>query len=370
MYVSFSESHLNERNTYIDGLRGFCAVYVVFFHCCFVYPKFNTLYPAFQSFVMTGAICVQVFFCLSGFLVFSSIKKISMNGGRVRRQFYIRRILRILPLWWGLLFFRYFIKEDFEWDVLLANMFFFFGDLGNDSQFLPIIPSWSLLSEEVFYIILPLFFTKLRFYSSLVMAFLFILISPFVYDALFWMKPEGWSPDFVGRNPLLQFQFFFMGIALYYLINEGLLEKKIGQWMAKYPIVIFDIVTLGVFWNVLTIFEISFPLYMRVFAIIINIFSQRSLFCRMISHPLLKNIGIWCFGIYILQEEPWFILHFIKEADFLNPYLFLVCRWLVCLMLLIPLAALIFRFYERPIMKWGRNYFRVGNAVGKDCKVG
>ena len=345
------------RNPYFDGLRGLCALYVIFFHINVASGVFENLHPGFKSFVITGALSVQVFFCLSGYLVFASLLRLKESGRPLYRAFYLNRFLRIIPLWWALLFYRYYYWSNFNAKILFANMFFFFGDLGDGSPFLPVIPSWSLLSEELFYIFLPLFFIYLTYKRSIIISLLFLGLTPLITQYLFAIKPAEWSQSFVWRNPLLQFQYFFTGIALYNLVSLRQLDKKLGLIVKRITPFLFDLVTLGIFFNALSYWGVVIPEPIRVLALVINVLSEKSLFCKFVGHRWLGQLGIWCYGIYILQEESGFIIYRLQKESFSSPYLFLLTRWVMSLCIVVPLAGLSYKFFESPIIRWGKARF-------------
>jgi len=79
------------------GLRGAAALAVVFYHYLQDW-KFTALFP--------GPYAVTLFFELSGLLItWLLLQEIDRTGGLDRRQFYLRRALRLFPVFyvvWGL----------------------------------------------------------------------------------------------------------------------------------------------------------------------------------------------------------------------------------------------------------------------------
>ena len=74
----------------IDGLRAIAVLAVVFYHADF--KIYN--HEIFQG----GFLGVDVFFVISGYLITSLIHKGFINGNFSLKEFYIRRIRRIIPL--------------------------------------------------------------------------------------------------------------------------------------------------------------------------------------------------------------------------------------------------------------------------------
>jgi len=143
----------------LDGLRAFAAGLVVFYH--FWRPA--------REYVHLGGIGVRVFFVLSGFLITGILlrsRALSDSGqtptGLALRRFYIRRVLRIFPLYYFALAIAWAAnvsgtREGIGWHAAyLSNVHFFLvnavrpGEWGGYVSHL-----WSLAVEEQFYLVWP-----------------------------------------------------------------------------------------------------------------------------------------------------------------------------------------------------------------------
>lgn len=153
----------NEKISYIytlDGLRGIAALMVMFFH--FNWQPLSSLLVKIAVFGQTG---VDLFFVLSGFLI-TRILLVTKYKENFFRNFYIRRIVRIFPLYYGFLILTYFILPLFKigdtppfshqvWYYLylqnISDTFAFAGlQSSGPTHF------WSLAVEEHFYLFWPL----------------------------------------------------------------------------------------------------------------------------------------------------------------------------------------------------------------------
>lgn len=175
----------------LDGLRFICFLLVFLYHWnlnCAGRIENDAVRDCFNFLFKTGNIGVNIFFVLSGFLITyllisekKFIKDISL------KNFYIRRILRIWPLYYLMIFFGFVILAFFKYKSLLytlepSSVLFYIIFLANFDLIriwpqlpdaLPIIVLWSVAVEEQFYLIWPIF---LKYVKVKNLPYLFILI--------------------------------------------------------------------------------------------------------------------------------------------------------------------------------------------------
>ncbi len=139
----------------LDGMRGI-AVLMVF---CHHITLFNAEGPwnALQGFLKRacgpGHAGVDVFFVLSGFLITSILLR-ERTSASYYRDFYWKRVLRVLPLYLlVLLLLLIFVRHSASY-VLLA--LFFLANFASVLHIYLITPFWSLAVEEQFYLIWPM----------------------------------------------------------------------------------------------------------------------------------------------------------------------------------------------------------------------
>lgn len=142
-----------EHRTQLDGLRCLAVMLVFVFHA---YCNRIGYLPIGEglNFVFIGSLGVQIFFVISGFLITRQLL-MSDTGNFVQdlRTFYIRRILRIFPLYYATLIvltFTHQLSEPIWFYTFLFNYRAFQGDSGG-----PASVYWSLCIEEQFYLFIP-----------------------------------------------------------------------------------------------------------------------------------------------------------------------------------------------------------------------
>jgi peptidoglycan/LPS O-acetylase OafA/YrhL len=154
--------------TDINFLRALSVLIVMFFH-------FNI--PGFEG----GFIGVDVFFVISGFLMTSIILKDIDNNSFSLKEFYAKRIKRLVPALLLLLFFvlvvsvfllteldrRSTVKSIFFSDLFLSNILYWkLEDYFNSTTNL-LLHTWSLGVEWQFYVIYPLvFWFSIQFFKK------------------------------------------------------------------------------------------------------------------------------------------------------------------------------------------------------------
>lgn len=154
--------------TDINFLRAFSVLIVMLFH-------FNI--PGFEG----GFIGVDVFFVISGFLMTSIILKDIDNNSYSLKEFYAKRIKRLVPALLLLLFFilivsvflltelerRTTVRSVFFSDLFLSNILYWkLEDYFNSTTNL-LLHTWSLGVEWQFYVIYPLIFLfSIRFFKK------------------------------------------------------------------------------------------------------------------------------------------------------------------------------------------------------------
>lgn len=182
----------------LDGLRTIACLAVILGHTIrwmiklFPAPDFvKKIFYVFTS----SEFGVQLFFTLSGFLItYLIFDEINRNGKINVLKFYLRRILRIWPLYFVIVFFGFVVIPVLSCDTLkfcfdngLVRNFFFLGNFDRlylengmgASNTLPVINVlWSVAIEEQFYAFWPLFFFLIpkRFYFHSLLIFITLAI--------------------------------------------------------------------------------------------------------------------------------------------------------------------------------------------------
>src|SRR5690606_13541016 len=259
----------------------------------------------FPSFIVGGEEAVYMFFVLSGFLIIRLIYRAKIRDSFSIRDFYIRRILRIFPLYYlvllfGLLFYIVilpFLNIPFEinytWkEALFYNVFFLpnvFAKIYEPGGILEIL--WSIGIEEQFYLVIAplLFFINVKW----ILRVLCILLLG--YFILYWTDVF---------EVLRKYTFVF-----FYLFSGGVIaileEKKKLEFLKRTAIfpLICCVATLLYFATDLFMFE---PLWLRaaftclLFGFFIHSLSFNNRGVE-VKSKMLNHFGSISYGIYMFH---------------------------------------------------------------------
>lgn len=196
-------AHLR-RDPALDGLRGVAVLAVFLFHYGGGLTARSPLLRAVGVATQAGWIGLILFFTLSGFLI-TGILWDSLHPMPLRhwvRNFYARRALRILPLYYLAIFLCAFVSlanggRFVEIASLLLSVFFLQGlpGLGVASQqgwiALPLFHLWSVAVEEYFYLLWPLALVLCRTRRRALQLSLVIFMASAIFRFVVWMTPLG-----------------------------------------------------------------------------------------------------------------------------------------------------------------------------------
>lgn len=130
-----------EKLILIQALRFIAALMVMFAH---MVPEFLPI----------GVHGVDIFFCVSGFImVHTSLDLFNSTGGW--RRFLIRRITRLVPLYWLMTVVTAIAAGTFSWQHIVTSMLFIPSDWADATySTLPVLAvGWSLNVEMFFYLV-------------------------------------------------------------------------------------------------------------------------------------------------------------------------------------------------------------------------
>jgi len=355
----------------LDGLRFFCFLSVFLFH------SFHTEIPAVKesgifefvkfSLFGNGFLGVNFFFVLSGFLItYLLIKEKQRNGTIHIVNFWIRRILRIWPLYFACVFYGFVI---FPYTKIIAggtpaetaNIWYYLGFISNfdyinkglpDSPGLGVL--WSVAIEEQFYLVWPVilsFFAVRKFWIPLIS----ILIGSLVFRAFndVYKLHEMHTLSCIGDMAL-------GGLGAWLILQRTWFTEKMRN-VPRYVIVLMylafafvflfrDEYLLSTYW--LRIFERLIISSIMLFIILEQCYAKNS-FYKMGNFKTVSRLGLLTYGLYCLH----FILISLlvgvskKLGTNTGTWQVILMEPAVSLVLTVIVSYISFRFFETPFLK-------------------
>jgi peptidoglycan/LPS O-acetylase OafA/YrhL len=345
----------------LDVLR-FFAFLLVFLH-----HGLNPTNGLFDSFRVSGALGVCLFFMLSSYLITELLEREETQSGSIHlRAFYLRRGLRIWPLYVSFLLFdflleRYLNPGRFTGARLLA--FLLVGGNWYVAQhgFIETIstPLWSISVEEQFYILWPSTRKYLHRLGSVLFSVTMFVVA---YAAIAFLCRKGADVTTgIWVNSFVQFQFFSTG---------ALLALALGGRVPKFhPLLRCLLFAAGVAILVaaqrvfevkessgVAIFHLAAPGYLCANAGCILLFLGFLGESRLGGSRLLVYLGKISYGLYVFH---WMmlrlslgVLRHVLGFQWMQTPEGSVFELLFALVLTVAIASVSYRFFELPILRY------------------
>ncbi len=292
----------------LDGIRALAALSVMVFH--FV-ELFGKQYPGWLRQVsVLGQSGVDLFFVLSGFLITRILLETAGKEGYYR-VFYVRRILRIFPLYFAYLGVHFFLLPY----LLGAEQPVFQGQvwswlfLENVAQTFPVLASdgpnhyWSLAVEEHFYLMWPFLVACVDRRSLLRIIGGILLLSPLLRYAL---ASQGYSVFYMTPTRL---DGLSLGAGIAILIAD---RQEAPVWMlivSRALLIALPILLLPLFLKfsgsghaLLQAVKLSLiPLFYAAFVALCLIDAKFTPMRRVLEMRWLRWIGGISYGLYVFH---------------------------------------------------------------------
>ena len=372
-------SPISVRFEALDALRGVCALLVVLFHI----PIYHALKDV-GSFTNLQ-FCVDMFFALSGFVLCHAYGQ-RLNHGTQGLRFAVTRLARLWPLHLTVLA----LFVGFE----LAKLIFSRADTSfelHSQAFAQGHSLWELVTNFLFLQSFglhwglswngPAWSAALEFYVSILFAVVVLLFPRRKYDVFLGLCVAAGlllyavSPDtlFVSHDwGMLRACFsFFAGCLVYDLrLRSGDRLKAPDLWEAGCLLLViaFAVTTPSGGW------QFAFPLAAMI-SIYVFSFDQGAI-STVLRSSALRKLGLWSYSIYMIHT---FIFHVMKmgvtfvaqkaRLDLViwhndeklvllgTPDQALLPALILSVVLVVPVAALTYRWIEKPAMDVARQGF-------------
>jgi peptidoglycan/LPS O-acetylase OafA/YrhL len=405
----------------LDGVRAIACLIVIWFHMYRVpldlqlWNPSPAAHPLRDSFLNFGKHGVTLFFVLSGFLLFLPFARalLSEKTWPSIRQFYIKRVLRILPAYYlALILIVLFLQRQYlqpqHWQEL-ALFFTFFMDSSQATFKQLNAPFWTLAVEWQYYLLLPLLALGMRLIvwrvkqnyrltATITCILALIAWGLFTrYVGTYYVNEHPSATILVPRSILNVILFFTYGVSgkyyedfgvgmllslCYVAIQQPSIAPKVRTILQKLSPWLWGAGLLSVFamvlWDYNQLHPGTWPLFSQ--PLLVNYYYLISELCLSLSFGLcilalllgsvqlkrplewlpLRWIGMISYSLYVWHLP--FLLIIMQWGQPLmagwSPELSYGVYWLWVMMIVIPFCFLFFRYVEQPGMKLGERFKR------------
>lgn len=357
----------------LDGLRALSIIAVIWLHSWWGTNYYGRL--AATPVLRQGFFGVQVFFVVSGFLITTLLlREMDRYGTISLRDFYLRRALRIWPLYYVVLAIYVVNALVFERGSVRAHSFlhylpafatftytWFVSDNWPGGMF---NLAWTLSTEEQFYLFWPLALRVLRsVWSSVLIVAIIVLKIATDHNLTSWILPPGALPTRIVLSIAIT---ICMGVLLAQALHSKrgfhLLYTVLG-WKWSAPALLMALLLC------LAPAQPPFLLAFLVTAALVGacVVREDNGLATVLQFRPLAFIGILSYGIYLLNSLSVHAVRFpLARLGLDYPPLIFVCA----LALATALAFLSYRYYESPFLALKSKFSRLRPVSAESVPAG
>ncbi len=343
----------------LDALRFFAFFLVFLYHLSFGIPGqgFWT-----QSISYVGAFGMCLFFLLSSYLITELLRRERARTGTIHlRAFYMRRILRIWPLYFVVLLVNALIGKFLipSWAISRGAVLSFLLLSGNwyilgGAFTAPVFVLWSISVEEQFYLVWP----RLMIFGDRALRITAVLLIPLSYLLIVHLVGQGVSYPQIWWNSGVQFQFFGIGALLAF--NDRLTPRFSGSNRIAMLIAALCIWVVGGclnHWNELGVhpaLSLSLSYAAAATGSVLIFHSVLGLRASLVPQWLIylgkRSYGLYVFHQFCLSGVKVLIFHRVSTPESLAG------SFILGLTLTIGCAALSYKYLETPFLRLKKHF--------------
>ncbi|GBG14737.1 uncharacterized protein NMK_2338 [Novimethylophilus kurashikiensis] len=351
-----------QKQGYIDALRGYAILGVLLVHSAQQVPPASHVLKLLRNFGIYG---VQLFYVVSALALFMSWHFRNDHELSPVRNFFIRRLFRIAPMFWvvTVAFLALYGTAPGYWAPNGIHGWQIVGTLLFVNGFHPeainaVVPGgWSVAVEMCFYLILPLLFCSIKNMRT-ALGFLAIslgiyIVSPTLVDSLFAgtfpSRQQYLLESFKYQNLMGQLPVFAMGVVTYFMVRDfshSRVAAKTALGVAGVMLVLVAVfpksplihhhLTMGVLLASLT-------------------FTLACYQAKRVANLLIVFIGKISYSMYLTQ---FFVIFTLRDLRVLQYFSRTDWGWLayflIATILIIMVSTLTHRYIEQPGIRLGQ----------------
>lgn len=358
----------------LDGLRFLAAFMVILQHVSEYKTNANTaLSNVFkEQFSVLGAHGVSLFFVLSGFLIFFLLFKEQEIKGKVNvKNFYVRRMLRIWPLYFGFgIIMILMIDSIFSWmgttlNTPVATNLLYLFTFSINFQLLFAVPNkgiielyWSVCIEEQFYLIAPWLIKKNRLLVMIISLITIGIASRLIIYYLQQQQLVHFEDDMMYFFTLCRLDNFGYGaLAAYCFFKENIflsVKRYTANYFIQAIVILFVLLYISNYISFPYTFNLLFsPVMISILFGYIILAASTGKFIINLEYNILKLLGKYSYGIYIFHAvvSQIILLVFIKVFTSNDFWVYDVLLPITCVVATAVVAGLSYELYEKWFLK-------------------
>lgn len=360
----------------LDGLR-YIAFLGVFLHHtiridCFTTDEQSPFYLFVNAVKLNGALGVNLFFVLSGFLItYLLLNEKKQNGKIDIPKFYMRRLLRIWPLYFLMVFIGFFVfaaikkimhlpyveQHGVKAYLLFISNFEVVAKGNADSSILNVL--WSVGVEEQFYIIWPLVlfiipqrFLPISFIIFIISVLLFRYFNISQFYVLYYHTLSVTGDMVIG------------GMAAWLVFYNSKFLNAITNISKNSIIAIYILGFTIIMFNYLIFVKPAYVVFERLvyalffaFIILEQNFSKNS-FYKMSRFTFISKWGNYTYGLYCIHSATLLVIDLIitKLLHIQNSWVIFISFLTIGLAFTKAMAYISYHYFEKPFLKYKNKF--------------
>ncbi|MES2275063.1 MAG: acyltransferase [Bacteroidota bacterium] len=357
----------------LNGVRAIASLMVVIAHTELDKEVFHLKLIPYVNLVNFGKVGVSVFFALSGFLITYLLLEERKNFNKVSyADFYMRRILRIWPLYFLIVFVGFFIYPKGASTTALWLSIFFLPNLAFTLKLLPSLfdPIWSIGTEEQFYIFHPHFFRFKKALHIFYALFIFLVLYLALGQLCRHFSEGNYVAGIIGElTYYARFDNMAIGAlvaVLYYNTKNHefrfRFQKVFNLWFNKYMQVAL-LLAFGAYVYAYLQYQMAegdLVLASIAALLIVNLCETETSIYSLKSNSF-RFIGEISYGIYLIHKFPvrlavWGVKTYMPGAGLLLQNLVI---YSVALVLTVILAYLSYHYFEKYFLSLKKKFAKI-----------